>query len=63
LIGEQYGGFVRPRDLTRLWYEGDLREDIAPVRCGRRDIPETYVQHVASAVIRRGMLRRGKGVA
>jgi hypothetical protein len=57
LIGREYGAAVRPSDITRLFYQRELRTDLCPVSRGRRDIPATYVPQVAAVLRRRGKLR------
>ncbi len=45
---------VRPRDITKLFYEGHLRDDLAPVISGRRIIREELVPVIAMELRRRG---------
>lgn len=56
LIAEEFGVSVRARDITRLLYDGELRDDICYIESGRRVIPPTYVPMVVAALRRRGKL-------
>ncbi len=57
LISEQYGVPVRPRDVSLCFYAREVRDDLAPIEAGRRNIHETLVPMVAMALRRRGKLR------
>lgn len=46
---------VRPSEITSLFYQGKLRDDLCPVESGRRLIPESYIEEIA-----RGLRRAGK---
>lgn len=46
---------ARPRDISRLFYNRRLSDVLAPVRCGRREIPPSYVGVVAQELRRAGL--------
>lgn len=46
---------VRPRQITSAFYDGLLRDDIAPIVGGRRIIPESYLETIAMVLRRRGV--------
>jgi len=43
---------ARPRDITELFYKGELRDDLCPIRCGRRMIPLYYLEMIVMALKR-----------
>lgn len=49
---------VRPRDISRLFYERDLRDDLCPIVSGRRVIRRDYLSMVVMAMRRRGWIRQ-----
>jgi hypothetical protein len=57
LIQERFGVAVKPRDISRMFYDRELRTDLCPVESGRRTIPEDYVPVIVAALRRRGKLR------
>jgi hypothetical protein len=57
-ISKMFGVSVRPRDISVLFYQRELRDDLCPIEAGRRVIPESYVAQVAAALRRRGKLGR-----
>lgn len=57
LINEQFGFSVKPRDISRLFYDRQLRDDLAPIEAGRRMIPADYVPQVVAALRRHGKLQ------
>lgn len=60
-IERRQGVTVRPRDISRLFYERELRDDICPIVGGRRLIPPSYLHVVEQALRRRGLMRKGVG--
>lgn len=44
---------TRPKDISDLLYQRELRDDLCPIVAGRRLIPETYVDEIAAALRRR----------
>lgn len=59
-LTEQFGVRVRPRQITLLFSERVLRDDICPVKAGRRMVPESYLPMIAAELRRRGKLRKGE---
>ncbi len=43
-----------PRDISDLFYQRALRDDLCPIVAGRRLIPESYVSEIATALRRHG---------
>ena len=46
---------VRPHQVTALFYERRLRDDLCPIVSGRRIIPESYVPFIAAELRRKGI--------
>ncbi len=46
---------VRPAQVTQLFYERRLREDLCPIISGRRIIPEDYLPVIAMELRRKGV--------
>lgn len=46
---------VRPGQITALFYEERLRDDLCPIVGGRRLIPESYVDVIAMELRREGL--------
>lgn len=46
---------VRPAQITSLFYERRLRDDLCPIVSGRRLIPPNYVQIIAMELRRKGI--------
>lgn len=46
---------VRPHQVTALFYERRLRDDVCPIVSGRRIIPESYVRVIAVVLRRKGI--------
>ena len=46
---------VRPNQITALFYERHLRDDIAPIVSGSRIIPESYIPVIAMELRRKGI--------
>ena len=44
---------ARPKDISDLFYQRELRDDLCPILAGRRLIPESYVDEIAAALRRR----------
>ena len=53
-VARQLG--VRPVDITNLFYRRDLRGDCCPIVGGRRLIPPDYVDVIAMALRRKGIV-------
>jgi hypothetical protein len=49
---------VKPYQVTRLFYDGLLREDLCPLIAGRRLVPEAYLPAVAAELRRKGLLTK-----
>jgi hypothetical protein len=45
---------ANPRDITRLFYDRKLRDDICPIVRGRRQIPRSYLDEIRAALRRAG---------
>ena len=56
-LREQLRQDVRPRWISTLFYDRELRDDICPIVAGRRLIPRTYLPMIAQAIRRRGWIR------
>ena len=50
---------VRPTQITQLFYEQRLRNDLCPIVAGRRLIPPSYVAVIAIGLRRKGIDVRG----
>lgn len=46
---------VRPAQVTALFYEQRLRDDLCPIVSGRRIIPEAYIPLIANELRRKGI--------
>lgn len=46
---------VRPHQVTALFYERRLRDDLCPIVSGRRIIRESYVRVIAVELRRKGI--------
>ena len=46
---------VRPQQITQLFYERRLREDLCPLVAGRRLIPDDYLSLIAAELRRKGV--------
>ena len=57
----QLGREVRPRDISRLLYDRELRDDLCPIVSGRRVIPRDYLPMIVMALRRRGWLQTSRG--
>lgn len=53
-LSQQLGVALNPISITHLFYRGRLRDDICPVRRGRRLIPRSYLPEIARALHRWG---------
>jgi hypothetical protein len=45
---------ARPKDISDLFYQRLLRDDLCPIVAGRRLIPEDYLDLIAQALKRAG---------
>lgn len=52
------GESVNPRDISTLFYQRALRDDLCPIVGGRRMVPADYVPQVENALRRAGKLPR-----
>ena len=43
-----------PKDISDLFYQRELRDDVCPIVAGRRLIPEDYLDMIVLALKRRG---------
>lgn len=59
-ISETTQSEVRPRDISTLFYERIVRDDLCPIIGGRRLIPESYLGVIESALRRRGCLPKSR---
>lgn len=57
-LSAETGLAISPRDITALFYQRELRDDLCPIVSGRRLIPRNYLPEVLAAMRRRGWLRR-----
>jgi hypothetical protein len=48
---------VRPRDISKLFYDRTLRDDLCPIIGNRRMIPRDYLEQIEWALRRAGKLR------
>ena len=46
---------VKPSQITALFYERRLRDDLCPIVGGRRLIPQNYVEVIAMELRRKGI--------
>ena len=46
---------VKPRQITQVFYERRLRDDLCPIVGGRRLIPPSYVAVIAMELRRKGI--------
>ena len=49
---------VKPSQITALFYERRLRDDLCPIVGGRRIIPQDYVEVIAIELRRKGVTVR-----
>lgn len=52
----------KPRDLTNLFYNRQLRDDLCPLVSGRRVIPESYLKNIAMELRRGGKMVDYEGI-
>ncbi len=51
-------GTVRPRDISTLFYQRELRDDLCPIMGGRRLIPRSYLNVIAMVLRQKGLVKR-----
>jgi hypothetical protein len=51
------GQEVKPRDISTLFYQRALRDDLCPIVGGRRLIPADYLPQIEAALRRAGKIR------
>lgn len=44
---------ARPKDISALFYDRELRDDLCPIVAGRRIIPESYLGVIAMVLRRK----------
>jgi hypothetical protein len=54
---------VKPKTISDLFYQRELRDDLCPIIGGRRLIPRDYVVEVEQALVERGFLPESKSTA
>jgi hypothetical protein len=59
LAGE-IGRVIAPREITLLFYDRVLPDDLAPIRCGRRRIDPSTLPTIASALERKRETHNGR---
>lgn len=62
-LSAQIGAEIRPRDISQLFYQRLLRDDLCPLVGGRRIIPAEYLPQVLAALRRAGHVRKSTGAA
>lgn len=45
---------AKPKDISDLFYQRELRDDLCPIIAGRRIIPESYLDMIRMALKRHG---------
>jgi hypothetical protein len=55
-VADRIGNGIRPRDISDLFYQRVLRNDVRIVIAGRRLIPESYVPEIVKALCNAGKL-------
>jgi hypothetical protein len=61
VLSDELGQPVKPRWISTLAYDRELRADYCPMIGGRRLIERSYLPEVARALRRRGWLGRAEG--
>jgi hypothetical protein len=51
----RFGPRIKPAQISQLFYERLLRDDLCPVVAGRRLIPLDYLPIIAAALRRKGV--------
>jgi hypothetical protein len=60
-IVEVANGFgISPRVISALFYQRILDGSRCPYVCGRRHIPEDYVEEIRQVLIKRGKIKEGQ---
>ncbi len=57
-LSEQLGQTVRPKWITALFYDKELRGDLCPIIGGRRLIPRDYLPAIATALRQHGWVKQ-----
>jgi hypothetical protein len=55
-LSERLSQTIRPKWITTLFYDKELRSDICPIIGGRRLIPRDYLPVIATALRRHGRI-------
>ena len=53
---------VKPKHISDLLYQRELRDDLCPIVAGRRLIPRGYLPEILKALIKRGMVQAHEAV-
>ena len=62
-LSDRLATVVRPRDISTLFYQRELRDDLCRILGGRRLIPSSYLPMVEMALRRHGWLPSTKEAA
>jgi hypothetical protein len=57
------GTVVKPKWISTLFYDRELRDDMCPLVGGRRLIPRGYLPMIAAAIRQRGWIKQGAEVS
>jgi hypothetical protein len=53
---------AKPKHISDLFYQRELRDDLCPIVAGRRLIPRAYLHEILKALIKRGMVQADETV-
>ncbi len=53
---------AKPKHISDLLYQRELRDDLCPIVAGRRLIPRSYLPEILKALIKRGMVQAHEAV-
>ena len=53
---------AKPKHISDLLYQRELRDDLCPIVAGRRLIPRGYLPEILKALIKRGMVQAHEAV-
>ncbi len=53
---------AKPKHISDLLYQRELRDDLCPIVAGRRLIPRRYLPEILKALIKRGMVQAHEAV-
>jgi hypothetical protein len=60
-VARQLG--TKPKTISDLLYQRDLRDDLCPIVGGRRLIPRSYLPTIRQVLIERGLLEEKRDLA